>query len=140
HTGLDTDHQQVEDIGKRVDDISLTDLDAVAEPEVGQEEADPGEDERDGQKLREWNDPNEDEAAVKKIGGPEENGQRDLGADEEHDGSRLMIAGPDEPLPVLRGILFRGYEGAADAVEVALPDGDGMFAPTVGGIVVTAVV
>ena len=48
HAGLHADHQQVEDVRERVDDRSLTDLDAVAEPEVGQEETDPGENERNG--------------------------------------------------------------------------------------------
>src|SRR4030095_10680573 len=71
HAGLHTNHQQVEDVRERVDYLSLTDLDAVAEPEVGQEETDPGEDKRDGQELREGDDPQEYEAAVDKIGGPE---------------------------------------------------------------------
>ena len=139
HAGLDTDHQQVEDIGKRVDHLSLTDLDPIAEPKVGQEEADPREDKRDGQELHEGNDPNEDEAAVKKIGGPDENGQRDLGADEDHDGSRLIMAGPDEPLPVLRGSLFRAAEGAPDALDGALPACDRLVAPTKNGLFVDAV-
>ena len=51
HAGLDADHQQVEHVRQGVQDLALAVLDPVAEPEVREEEADDGEDQRDGEEA-----------------------------------------------------------------------------------------
>ena len=81
HTGLDADHQQVEHVRQGVDDLALAGLDAIVEPEVREEEADDGKDQRDREQAGDRDDP-QGQHRVEEIARAGQAGEPHLGAEE----------------------------------------------------------
>src|SRR5262249_11548496 len=114
-------------------DLSPANLDAVVEPEVRQEESDHGQDQRDGQQSRERYGP-ECHEAVEEVERTQAASERDLGADEDKDGARLVVPRPHELAPVLaRGGFFGTSDGSSDLLDRAFPPDAGLVAPPENG-------
>ncbi len=132
-SGLDTHHEQVEDVRESVDDLSAAYLDAVVEPEVRKEEADHAQDQRDRHQSRERYGL-EGHEAVEEVERAQPSSEGDLGAEEEQDRPGLVEASPDEPATVLcRSGVLGAADRPPDLLDGVLPPGPGFVGPAQDG-------